>query len=71
MELVEQLCSVAGSVKASRDSHRQTTLVQELRRVGGKFVGQFRLPLDPALLVSGIDIEVRGPRGVTACTVVL
>ena len=55
---MEQLCAVATAVKGSRDSHRQTTLVQELQAVADKFIGQFRLPLNPSLLVKGIDIEV-------------
>ena len=56
--MVEQLCAVATAVKNMRDSHRQTTLIEELKKVADKFVGQFRLPLNPALLVKGIDIEV-------------
>lgn len=56
---MEQLCAVAVAVKSSRDAHRQTTLVQELNRVANKFIGQFRLPLNPSLLVRGIDIDVR------------
>lgn len=58
VELVEQLCVVAGAVKASRDAQRQTTLVQELKRVSDTMVGSLRLPLDPAMQVCGIDIEV-------------
>jgi hypothetical protein len=58
VELVEQLCVVATAVKTSRDAHRQTTLVQELKKVVDKFIGQFRLPLNPSLLVKGIDVEV-------------
>ena len=49
---------LAGSVKSARETHRQTTLICELQRLSDKFVGTFRLPLDPALLVTGIDIEV-------------
>ena len=55
---MEQLFSVAVAVKNTRDSHRQTTLVQELQGVADKFHGKFRLPLNPALLVKSIDIEV-------------
>ncbi len=58
VELVEQLCAVAMAVKNMRDSHRQTTLVEELQAVADKFVGKFRLPLSPSLLVKSIDIEV-------------
>ena len=56
---MEQLCAVANAVKVSRDAHRQTTLVEELNRVAEKFIAQFRLPLNPSLLVKGMDIEVR------------
>ena len=52
--------AVAAAVKVTRDAHRQTVLVQELQRVGEMFVGDFRLPLSPSLLVRGLDIEVRG-----------
>ena len=55
---MEQLVAVAGVVKATRDAHRQTILVQELQRVEERFVGEFRLPLSPSLLVRGLDIEV-------------
>lgn len=55
---MEQLVAVAGVVKATRDAHRQTVLVQELQRVEERFVGEFRLPLSPSLLVRGLDIEV-------------
>ena len=58
VELVDQLVAVAAVVKATRDAHRQTVLVQELQRVGERFVGEFRLPLSPSLLVKGLDIEV-------------
>lgn len=58
LELVDQLRTVANAVKSARDTHRQTTLIHELRRLSGKFVSEFRLPLDPALLVKDIDIEV-------------
>ena len=57
---MEQLCAIAKSVKSTRDSHRQTTLVEELKHVADLFVGTFRLPLDPALLARGIDLEVCG-----------
>ena len=56
---MDQLCAVAMAVKNMRDSHRQTTLVEELKGVADKFVGKFRLPLDPSLLVKSIDIEVQ------------
>jgi len=59
VELVDQLCAVAMAVKNTRDSHRQTTLVEELKGVADKFVGKFRLPLSPSLLVKSIDIEVQ------------
>ena len=58
VELVDQLRTVANAVKSARDTHRQTTLIHELRGLSEKFFGKFRLPLDPALLVKGIDIEV-------------
>ena len=58
VELVEQLVAVAAAVKVTRDAHRQTVLVKELQRVGERFVSDFRLPLSPALLVQGLDIEV-------------
>ena len=54
---MEQLCVVASAVKQARDAHRQTTLITELRGVADKFVGTFRLPLDPALLVRGVDVD--------------
>ena len=57
---MEQLGSVAMAVKASRDAQRQTTLVQELRQLNRQLVGHFRLPLNPAIRVKGIDIEVGG-----------
>ena len=60
VELVEQLVAVAAAVKVTRDAHRQTVLVKELQRVGERFVSDFRLPLSPAMLVRGLDIEVRG-----------
>ena len=65
---MQQLCSVATAVKSSRDSHRQTTLVQELKGVADKFIGKFRLPLNPALLVKGIDIEVQSSLLLKMCT---
>ena len=55
---MEQLSSVAVAVKNTRDSHRQTSLVQELQGVADKFRGKFCLALNPALLVKSIDIEV-------------
>ncbi len=58
VELVEQLCAIATDVKATRDAHRQTALVQRLKRLSDMFVGCFRLPLDPSLQVWGVDIEV-------------
>ena len=63
---MDQLCAVANTVKTSRDSHRQTTLVQTLKAVADKFVGQFRLPLNPSLLAKGIDIDVSS---ISHCTV--
>ena len=44
----------------ARDAHRKTVLVKELQRVGERFVSDFRLPLSPAMLVRGLDMEVRG-----------
>ena len=67
VELVEQLCGVATAVKNARDSHRQTTLVQELKMVVDKFIGEFRLPLNPSLLVKDIDIEVNNVLLVKSC----
>ena len=57
-ELIDQLRAVAYAVKAARDTHRQTTLIHGLQRLTDKFVSKFQLPLDPALLVSGIEIKV-------------
>ena len=58
VELVDHLRTVANAVKSAREAHRQTTLIHELQRLSDKFVSKFRLPLDPALFVKGIDIEV-------------
>lgn len=59
VELVDHLRTVANAVKSVREAHRQTTLIHELQRLLNKFVSTFRLPLDPALLVKGIDVKVR------------
>ena len=58
MELVDHLRTVANAVKSAREAHRQTTLIHELQRLSNKFISTFRLPLDPALLVKGIDVKV-------------
>ena len=58
-EPLERLVAVAAAVKVTQDAHRQTVLVRELQRVGERLVSDFRLPLSPAMLVRGLDIEVR------------
>ena len=55
---MDQLRAIANAVKSARDTHRQTTLIHGLQRLSHKFVSQFQLPLNPALLVRGIEIKV-------------
>ena len=50
---------MAVAVKNTCDSHRWTTLVEELQGVADMFVGKFRLPLNPLLLVKSVNIEVQ------------
>jgi hypothetical protein len=57
-ELINQLRAIAYAVKSARDTHRQTTLIRGLQGLSHKFVSKFQLPLDPALLVRGIEIKV-------------
>ena len=59
VELIDQLRTIAYAVKSARDAHRQTTLIHGLQRLSDKFVTKFQLPLDPALLVNGIEIKVQ------------
>ena len=51
------------ATKGTREAQRQTILVQELQKVASLITTSFPLPLNPAMLVSGLDIEVRG-RGI-------
>ena len=46
------------ATKGTREAQRQTILVQELQKVSSLITGSFALPLNPAMLVSGLDIEV-------------
>ena len=57
-DLVAGLCGVAASVKAARDTQRQTVLVQELQSLSLSFPPMFRLPLNPALQCCDINTEV-------------
>ena len=56
VKLFQALRKVALSVKASKDSQRQVTLVSELQKV--KFPPAFRLPFDYSTQCSDIDIQV-------------
>ena len=57
-DFMDALRSVAEAVKAARDAQRQTTLVRELQKLSSSLPPFFRLPLNPALQCSDIDIEV-------------
>ena len=46
------------ATKSTRETQRQTILVQELGKVASLITGSFALPLNPAMLVSCLDIEV-------------
>ena len=55
---MEILRDAAMATKGTREAQRQTILVQELQRVASLITASFSLPLNPAMLVSGLDIEV-------------